>query len=106
MSDILFDYSQLFDLLQLDFLPEDDIENGDIQGQAVVEYYNYLGSFWPFKLNEKPEYVAGVKLLRKLLSDLGSFPGYISGVWKAMSEVENDESLLRISLPLIEYMWD
>lgn len=111
----LFDYEQLFDLLELELLPkEEDDENGwdeetlqSFEGIAVKEYYQYLFKFWPFKLEEKPEFVAGIKLLRRLLSDLGeSDTSYHSGVWKTMSEIKDDWSLLQLAVPLIGHMWD
>lgn len=114
-EEILFDYGQLFDLLELELLPvEEANEDGydeetllDFTELAVKEYYNYLFKFDLYNIQDKPEFVAGVKLLRKLLSDLSKDShSYFGNVWKAMSEIEDDWSMLQISLPLIGHMWD
>jgi hypothetical protein len=106
MSNELFDYCQLFDILELELLPGENPNDDDIIGNAIVEYYNYL-FYFVYLPNECPEFKNGIQILRKLLFDLStSKHSHINNVWKAMAEVKDDESLLRIAFPLIKYMWD
>ena len=105
-KDLLFDYTQLFDVLELDFLPGEDTEDWDIKGQAVVEYYNYLMKFnlWD---NNATEIQRGCDALRKLLSDLGDADfTSMDKVWKTASTLDDNLILLQFSLPHLEWMWN
>jgi len=45
--------------------------------------------------------------LRIFLKELSTYDAsYYPNVWKAISEIKDDYSLLRIARPLIGYMWD
>jgi hypothetical protein len=102
---MFYEYAQLFDFLELDFLPgeEDDYE---IKENAVEEYYKYLICF-PFEyFDTSPELQRGCNAIRKLLSDLGEANiTEADKVWKVIATCEN-WTLLGFTDKLLRWMWN
>lgn len=111
-KELLYDYSQLFDILELELLPGEDEESEDVYGNAVVEYYNYLMEF-PFEkfghwcIPAGPEMQKGCDFLRRLLRDLGkaNFTS-MDKVWSAAATLDDNLTLLQFSLPHLKWMWN
>jgi hypothetical protein len=99
---LLMDYEELFDILNLDLLPGEE-QNFDPFSDAVVDYYETILNYYS---ENSEEYNTAVNHLRKLLIDLSTFKtDFYCDVWKAIAEIEDNYSFLRISVPLIKYMW-
>jgi hypothetical protein len=100
------DYGQMFEMLQLDYLPgdEDDI---DIHGKAVIEYFNWIqGIACGVYGSDNPEVEFGCSILRTFLREFGEgYDDYKKPVFKALANVEWGYHLLRLAIPLLPYMW-
>lgn len=106
-KELLYDYSQLFDILELDLLPGEERDHSDETiGKAVVEYYNYLLDFsWEYF--DSPEMERGCGALRRLLRDLGKANWTsMDKVWKVAAKLDDNLTLLKFSQPHIEWMWN
>jgi hypothetical protein len=106
-KELLYDYTLLFDILELDFLPGEDTEDWDIMAAAVVEYYNYLLDFNYEYFNNSPEVKRGCNALRRLLHDLGEANfTTMEKVWGVAATLDDNLILLQFSLPHLEWMWN
>jgi hypothetical protein len=109
--ELLCDYVELFDVLQLDLLPGEDIDDcWEIRGLAVIEYYTWLWRKTPhYVFNDDDNTILEVKegcdALRQLLKDMGEADFTDADpVWKTLSERSNHTMLL-LGLPIMKSMW-
>ena len=92
-----WDFSELAECFEIN-VPEDSIDEGVLLIQEYLEKHLEFGSS---KLKENAKVMR--RFLKKLIKEDHS---YITSVWAGIVEVEDDFSLIQISIPLIGYMWD
>jgi len=96
-----YDYAVLIKVWELEEVDKEEDEADELEIKTLQDYLQTTLS------NQNHTLKTVAKDLRFFLKQLSKYDHtYFKGVWKAMSKIKDDFSLVQITIPIIGYMWD
>jgi len=99
-----WDYLELANAWNL-YIPD---ANSNIEDHEPIKWFleKILRNYINGKTRITKKVASDLRVFLSKLGDVDNVVGNEYPMWKGMSEIESDYNLIRLSIPLIGYMWD